>query len=110
MTTGDGGMMVTNRAELAEYARKSRWLGIDKDTWKRSSTTAAKDSKTDWYYEISQAGYKYNMNNIGDTWNFTTQKLDKIRNRKNTVVEEYKKAFSLYLASHYFRTNYLAKK
>ena len=95
MTTGDGGMMVTNNSTLAEYARKSRWLGIDKDTWKRSSTEAAKDSKTDWYYEISQAGYKYNMNNLSAILGISQlKKLDKIRNQKNGVVAEYKKAFS----------------
>ena len=36
MTTGDGGMLVTHDAEIAEYCRKSRWLGIDKDTWRRA--------------------------------------------------------------------------
>src|SRR3990167_9779202 len=35
LATGDGGMVTTNDKKLAEIIRRLRWLGIDKDTWKR---------------------------------------------------------------------------
>lgn len=95
MTTGDGGMLVTTDSEIAEYCRRSRWLGIDKDTWRRSSTDIANDSKTDWYYEIAQTGFKYNMNNMSAILGLSQlQRLDQIRARKNEVVSAYQQAFS----------------
>ena len=95
MTTGDGGMLVTHDEEIAEYCRKSRWLGIDKDTWRRASTGIANDSRTDWYYEIAQTGYKYNMNNLSAILGLSQLKrLQKIRDRKNEVVTAYQHAFS----------------
>jgi len=34
MTTGDGGMMVTNDPDLFRDVKAMRWVGIDKDNWK----------------------------------------------------------------------------
>ncbi|MFX0196551.1 MAG: DegT/DnrJ/EryC1/StrS family aminotransferase [Candidatus Hodarchaeota archaeon] len=65
MTTGDGGMISSNDEELVEPIRPMRWVGIDKDTWKRtpSYTDETADSRH-WYYEIHMVGYKYNMNDL----------------------------------------------
>ena len=60
MTTGDGGMIFTSDKSIAEKAKRLRWLGINKDTWTRSNIF----TKSNWYYEISELGYKYNMNNM----------------------------------------------
>ena len=35
MTTGDGGMICSNNVKLIEPLKPYRWVGIDKDTWKR---------------------------------------------------------------------------
>ena len=65
MTTGDGGMICCNDEELARPLRAMRWLGIDKDTWKRNAnTTRADNGARHWYYEIALLGYKYNMNDL----------------------------------------------
>ena len=61
MTTGDGGMMSTNQPDLIEPMRANRWVGIDKDTWKRAAHYTA-DQETDtrhWYYEIAVLGTGY---------------------------------------------------
>ena len=34
MTTGDGGMIVTNQPSLFKNMKAMRWVGIDKDNWK----------------------------------------------------------------------------
>ncbi len=34
MTTGDGGMMITNQPKLFKDVKAMRWVGIDKDNWK----------------------------------------------------------------------------
>ncbi|MBP7515310.1 MAG: DegT/DnrJ/EryC1/StrS family aminotransferase [Flavobacteriales bacterium] len=65
MTTGDGGMMVTNDPELFKDVKAMRWVGIDKDNWKTAQRyTAADKSAMHWFYEINVLGYKYNMNDL----------------------------------------------
>jgi len=58
LTTGEGGMVTTARDEWAERMRILRLHGISKDAWKRYT------SEGTWYYEVIEAGYKYNMTDI----------------------------------------------
>ena len=65
MTTGDGGMMCFNDSEIYNYLKPMRWVGIDKDPWRRVETKSKlKDSSFHWFYEIREIGFKYNMNNM----------------------------------------------
>ena len=65
MTTGDGGMMVTNDPDLFNEVKSMRWVGIDKDNWKTAQRyTAADKNAMHWFYEINVLGYKYNMNDL----------------------------------------------
>lgn len=66
MTTGDGGMICSDDTELIEPLRAHRWVGIDKDTWKRAAgyTDPNQLDARHWYYEVAVAGYKYNMNDL----------------------------------------------
>lgn len=56
ITTGEGGMVVTDREELAERMRVLRLHGIDRDVWNRYTSETAS-----WSYAVTEAGYKYNM-------------------------------------------------
>ncbi len=58
MTTAEGGMVTTNREDLAEKMRVLSLHGISKDAWKRYT------DKGSWYYEVLEAGYKYNMTDL----------------------------------------------
>ncbi|TKJ28406.1 MAG: UDP-4-amino-4,6-dideoxy-N-acetyl-beta-L-altrosamine transaminase [Chloroflexi bacterium B3_Chlor] len=58
LTTGEGGMITTEDAELAEKMRILRLHGISSDAWKRYSDRGS------WYYEVLFPGYKYNMTDI----------------------------------------------
>ncbi len=58
ITTGEGGMITTDNEQLAERARMMSLHGISKDAWKRFSAEGS------WYYEIHEAGYKFNMTDI----------------------------------------------
>jgi len=58
LTTGEGGMITTNNKKLADRLRILRLHGISKDAWKRYSKGG------EWYYEIIEAGFKYNMTDI----------------------------------------------
>lgn len=58
VTTGEGGMLVTDLDELADRARVMRLHGISRDAWKRYSAGGS------WYYEIEDVGFKYNLTDL----------------------------------------------
>jgi perosamine synthetase len=58
VTTGEGGMIVTDSAEIANRARSMRLHGLSRDAWKRYTGSG------NWYYEIEDAGYKYNLTDL----------------------------------------------
>jgi dTDP-4-amino-4,6-dideoxygalactose transaminase len=58
ITTGEGGMLVTDDEALASRARVMSLHGISRDAWNRYTATGS------WYYEIEDAGFKYNMTDI----------------------------------------------
>ncbi|WP_185545911.1 DegT/DnrJ/EryC1/StrS aminotransferase family protein [Variovorax sp. KBW07] len=59
ISTGEGGMVVTRDAALAERVRIMRLHGINRDAFDRfRSTTPA------WYYEVVAPGFKYNLTDV----------------------------------------------
>lgn len=56
LTTGEGGMVVTDSDQLARRMRTMRLHGISRDVFDRYTS----DSPS-WYYEVIAPGYKYNM-------------------------------------------------
>lgn len=58
MTTGEGGMLTTNRKRLAERARILSLHGMSRDAWKRFSSSGFR------HYRHVEAGFKYNMFDI----------------------------------------------
>ncbi|HYV86589.1 MAG TPA: DegT/DnrJ/EryC1/StrS aminotransferase family protein [Patescibacteria group bacterium] len=58
MTTGEGGMVVTDREEVFERVALLRFHGMDRNAWKRF------DKSGSHRYDITDAGYKYNMMDI----------------------------------------------
>lgn len=91
MTTGDGGMMVTNQPELFKDVKAMRWVGIDKDNWKTAQSYV--DSNMDamhWFYEISVLGYKYNMNDLAASIGLAQLiKLPAMNARRSEIIRLY---------------------
>lgn len=56
ITTGEGGMVVTDDAGLAERMSVMRLHGIDREVWDRYTST-----RPSWQYSVVEAGFKYNM-------------------------------------------------
>jgi len=56
ITTGEGGMIVTNNNEAAKRMSVMRLHGIDREAWDRYTS-----EKPAWQYSIVDAGFKYNM-------------------------------------------------
>lgn len=91
MTTGDGGMMVTNQPELFKDVKAMRWVGIDKDNWKtaKAYTDTNKDAMH-WFYELNVLGYKYNMNDLAAAIGLAQlKKLPRFNARRAEIIRMY---------------------
>ncbi len=58
ITTGEGGMLTTSDEKLAERVRMMSLHGLSKNAWSRF------EAKGSWYYEIVEAGFKYNLTDV----------------------------------------------
>ena len=58
MTTGEGGMIVTEDEEVYEKASLLKFHGMDKESWKRFAKAGSSR------YDVAVPGYKYNMMDI----------------------------------------------
>jgi len=92
MTTGDGGMICSNNVELIEQLKPYRWVGIDKDTWRRveEADGLKKNEAMHWHYEISVLGYKYNMNDVMAAIGLAQlKKLDLMNEKRRNIINKY---------------------
>ncbi|MRS04988.1 DegT/DnrJ/EryC1/StrS family aminotransferase, partial [bacterium] len=91
MITGDGGMLSANAPEIIEKLRPYRWIGIDKDTWKRAAGYTVSDANArHWYYEVSVLGFKYNMNDLMAAIGLAQlKKLDWMNDRRRHIIKRY---------------------
>lgn len=84
LTTGEGGMVTTENSAWADRIRILRLHGISKDAWKRYT------SEGSWYYEIVDAGYKYNMTDIQAALGLAQlRKLDWMWDRRRYIAAQY---------------------
>jgi dTDP-4-amino-4,6-dideoxygalactose transaminase len=88
LSTGEGGMITTANAEWAEKIKILRLHGISKDAWKRYSKNGS------WYYEVADAGYKYNMTDIQAALGIAQlKKLEWMWGKRKNIAERYTEAF-----------------
>ena len=59
ITTGEGGMLVTNDEAVYERVKIMRLHGINRDIWSRFT-----DKSQSWEYDVVAPGFKYNMPDI----------------------------------------------
>ena len=87
--TGEGGMLTTNREDIAEKARIISTHGISKAAWNRYGKGGT------WRYDIEYPGHKYNMFDIQAALAKTQMnKLDFMQDRRKEIVKKYEEAFS----------------
>lgn len=91
LATGDGGMVTTNNDLLAKKIKNLRWLGIDKDTWAREELVQEKKYRQyGWYYDITELGYKYHMNDITAAIGIVQlKKLNSMNNKRRKITQKY---------------------
>jgi dTDP-4-amino-4,6-dideoxygalactose transaminase len=59
ITTGEGGMVATDDDAIAKRISVMRFHGIDREAWDRYTSP-----QSSWYYNVVEAGYKYNLSYI----------------------------------------------
>lgn len=90
ITTGEGGMLVTQRPEIAERARIMRLHGIDRDAFDRYRKPGA-----GWRYDIVAPGFKYNLSDLAAAVGLRQlDKADRFRNEREAIAERYFDAFT----------------
>ncbi len=89
ITTGEGGMICTESDEIADRCRSMSLHGISRDAWKRYSAGG------NWYYEILDAGYKYNMTDIAAAMGIgQLGKWERMWLRRKQIAATYNAAFA----------------
>lgn len=82
ITTGEGGIITTNSEVFYERLKTFRSHGISK-------TDYAKE-QGDWYYEMTQLGYNYRMNDIQAALGLSQlNKIDAFLNRRQEIAKQY---------------------
>ncbi len=77
-------MLVTNDDEIATRARRMSLHGISRDPWNRYAASGT------WYYEIEDAGYKYNMTDLAAALGLAQlSRADEMREARERVARRY---------------------
>jgi perosamine synthetase len=88
LSTGEGGMITTGNDDWAEKIKILRLHGISRDAWKRYTNEGS------WYYEVVEAGYKYNMTDIQAGLGIAQlKKLEWMWEKRKNIAERYTDAF-----------------
>ena len=85
ITTGEGGMLVTDDETIYQRAKIMRLHGINHDIWERFTT-----NKSSWEYDIVSPGFKYNMPDINAAIGLAQlEKADYFRDQRQRCAEFY---------------------
>lgn len=89
ITTGDGGMAVTADDALAARMAKMRMNGFDREAWDRYTS-----KKASWYYEVVEAGFKYNLPDLlAAIGRVQLTKADRFLEERQAIARRYDEAF-----------------
>ena len=89
ITTGEGGMITTERDEYAARMRRMSLHGLSGDAWNRHS------DKGQWQYEILDFGFKYNLTDLAAALGIQQLKRsDDFYKRRREIAWMYGEGFS----------------
>jgi len=84
ITSGEGGMVVTDDPDLSKRVRRFRNHGIDTDVRQRQAANT-------WYYEMVDLGFNYRLTDIQCALGLSQlQRLPEWINRRNQLAEQYR--------------------
>ncbi len=85
ITTGEGGMLVTDNEEIYKRVKTMRLHGINRDVWDRFTS-----DKPSWEYDVVAPGYKYNMPDVNAAIGLAQIERDEeFRAQRQDVAEAY---------------------
>jgi perosamine synthetase len=89
ITTGEGGMAVTDDADLAERMKLMSLHGLSRNAWDRYS------GKGSWDYQIIAPGFKYNLTDIAAAIGIhQLARAEEMRIKREKLVGRYKAALA----------------
>ena len=89
MTTGEGGMLVTDRDDVAARARQMALHGISSDAYDRYRVGGR------WQYDVDDFGFKCNMGDLAAALGRSQlQRLDRHRLDRARIAQRYDQAFA----------------
>lgn len=89
ITTGEGGMAVTDDDRAAERMRLMSLHGMSKDAWKRYTSAGS------WYYEVVAPGFKYNLTDMAAALGrVQLSRADELWRERRRVVAAYHEALA----------------
>src|SRR5215510_6409717 len=89
ITTGEGGMVTTERDDYAARVKLMSLHGLSGDAWNRYS------SRGNWYYEVEEFGFKYNMTDVAAALGL--RQLDRMwafQQRREQIARRYNDSFA----------------
>ena len=85
ITTGEGGMLVTDDEEIYNRVKIMRLHGINRDIWDRFTAKIPS-----WEYDVVEAGYKYNMPDLNAAIGLgQLEQAEAFRKERQRAVEYY---------------------
>lgn len=89
ITTGEGGMVTTPSAELAERMRTMSLHGLSRQAWNRYAEGGT------WRYDIVAPGYKYNLTDMAAAMGLVQlERATQMRDRRAEIAASYDAAFA----------------
>ena len=88
LTTGEGGMLVTERNDWADRIEIMSLHGISKNAWNRYTVNGS------WFYQVMAPGYKYNMTDMAAALGLVQlRRLETMTARRAAIAGRYTAAF-----------------
>jgi dTDP-4-amino-4,6-dideoxygalactose transaminase len=89
LTTGEGGMLVTEDKQLADRARSMSLHGLSRQAWSRYSEGGT------WAYDIVAPGFKYNMTDVAAAMGLVQlARSQEMNARRTEIAWAYSQAFA----------------
>ncbi|HTX71874.1 MAG TPA: DegT/DnrJ/EryC1/StrS family aminotransferase [Rectinemataceae bacterium] len=90
ITTGEGGMIVTDDDDHAARMSLMRLHGFDREVWDRYTST-----KAAWRYGVAEAGFKYNLPDLlAAVGREQLKKAERFLGQRREIARRYLEAFS----------------
>ena len=89
ITTGEGGMVTTQRDDYAARMKRMSLHGLSGDAWNRYTATGR------WFYEIEEFGFKYNLTDVAAALGIgQLHRMEEFHQRRRRIAGMYTEALA----------------